>query len=307
MSFFNKLENTIFTPTLYQKQSNIEFQDKYLSKSLLREQKSGYKSDVELPGLCSFIIQALCGGNLMWDIAKFMNFTLFCNQLLTELNIPISVVYTSLKYFQQTLANSINKYNIIDLSDIAHEYSLFTVTLLIAYKFLEDNPPHMKQWSYVSMISMKELVLLEAQILKRLNHSLNISLETFNQWAKQCNTIYEIMINSSQNIDHQLISIFDLHMTQSRLGYCTLLPVLLSDDFSYSYGSYSQLALLMTNCSNNNNSSNYSHISLTDYSYFDDNTITPYYYNDVVPQDHYGRYNIPPWLQEIVPVLIDHS
>lgn len=81
-----------------------------------------------------------------------------------QIDIPEAVVYTrymmislsshchmylpflpffSLKYIQRILANSVNEYNLIDLSDIAHEYSLFTVSLSLAYKFLEDNPPYM--------------------------------------------------------------------------------------------------------------------------------------------------------------------
>lgn len=55
-----------------------------------------------------------------------------------------------LKYLQTILANSVNEYNVIDLSDIAHEYSLFTVSLLLAYKFLEDNPPYMVICVYIT-------------------------------------------------------------------------------------------------------------------------------------------------------------
>lgn len=67
--------------------------------------------------------------------------------------------YPSLKYFQFILANSVNEYNIIDLSDIAHEYSLFTVSLLLAYKFLEDNPPYMVIIIIAKMLSITNINL----------------------------------------------------------------------------------------------------------------------------------------------------
>lgn len=51
------------------------------------------KSGMELSELCSTIVQALCGGGA-WDIDRQMNFTLFCNRLLIQIDIPSSVVYT---------------------------------------------------------------------------------------------------------------------------------------------------------------------------------------------------------------------
>ncbi|KAI9480304.1 MAG: hypothetical protein EXX96DRAFT_607192 [Benjaminiella poitrasii] len=284
-----------------QPQLSMQFQSQPQPHTMITS--SIYKSDIELSGLCTFMIRMLCGGNLMWDMDKVVNFTLFCNRLITQLNIPPPVVYTSLKYFQCTLAYSINEYNIIDLSDIAHEYSLFTVSLLIAYKFLEDNPPYLKQWSYVSIIPINELVSLEAQILQKLDYSLNISNETLELWSKQCNTIYDIMISFSptHNID-QLISVFDLHMTQSRLGCCTLLPVLLLDDSSYLSNYFivlqeQQMTTIIT--------TQHDYLILSDNTnFFNDNAITPYCYSDVTQDNH--RCTIPPWLQEVVPVPMDY-
>ncbi|CAO3615841.1 unnamed protein product [Mucor hiemalis] len=183
-----------------------------------------YKSGVELSELCSTVVQILCRGDVSWDFDRQMNFSIFCNQLVTQMNIPAPVVYTGLKYLQTILANSVNEYNVIDLSDIAHEYSLFTVSLLLAYKFLEDNPPYMSQWSFSSMIPVKELVLLESQVLNTLGFTLNFSTDQFYEWTEQCNTLYDIPYMSLNQLN-----IFDLHMTHSTLGYVTLLPVLLND------------------------------------------------------------------------------
>ncbi|KAG2211593.1 hypothetical protein INT47_008689, partial [Mucor saturninus] len=183
-----------------------------------------FKTGIELSELCCSIVQTLCGGNITWDMDRQLNFSIFCNRLLLQIDIPPPVVYTSLKYFQYILANSVNEYNIIDLSDIAHEYSLFTVSLLLAYKFLEDNPPYMSQWSYVSMIPIKELISLESKVLNLLGFSLNISTEAFFEWTEQCNTLYDMPYISLDQLN-----MFDLHMTHTTLGYVTLLPVLLDD------------------------------------------------------------------------------
>lgn len=187
-----------------------------------------YKSGTELSELCSTVVQILCRGDVSWDLDRQMNFSIFCNQLVTQMNIPAPVVYTGLKYLQTILANSVNEYNVIDLSDIAHEYSLFTVSLLLAYKFLEDNPPYMSQWSFSSMIPVKELVLLESQVLNILGFTLNFSSDQFYEWTEQCNTLSDIPYISL--LDQ--LNIFDLHMTHSTLGYVTLLPVLLNDIYS---------------------------------------------------------------------------
>ncbi|KAI8637920.1 hypothetical protein BD408DRAFT_374339, partial [Parasitella parasitica] len=136
------------------------------------------------------VIRLLCCGNTIWDMDRITNFSNFCDRLMLQIDIPKSVVYTSLKYIQRILANSVNEYNLIDLSDIAHEYSLFTVSLLLAYKFLEDNPPFMRQWSFVSMIPIEDLVRVESQILQKLDYSLDISVETFDEWTDQCNEIF---------------------------------------------------------------------------------------------------------------------
>ncbi|KAK4509089.1 uncharacterized protein ATC70_007439 [Mucor velutinosus] len=181
------------------------------------------------------VIKLLCCGNTIWDMDRIANFSSFCDRLMLQIDIPEAVVYTSLKYIQRILANSVNEYNLIDLSDIAHEYSLFTVSLSLAYKFLEDNPPYMRQWSFVSMIPIEDLVRVESQMLQKLDYSLDISIEAFNQWTDQCNEIF----HGSQDVLK-----YDLHMTRQRLGCSILLPVLL-DDFYFNQYQQQQMMMLM--------------------------------------------------------------
>lgn len=54
---------------------------------------SKLKSGLELSELCSTTIRTLCGGSLLWDMDRYMNFSLFCNQLIIQMNIPPLIVY----------------------------------------------------------------------------------------------------------------------------------------------------------------------------------------------------------------------
>ncbi|EIE77862.1 hypothetical protein G6F46_008112 [Rhizopus delemar] len=142
-----------------------------------------FKTEIEeLSELCSIV---LCSLYKYWDIDKQKSLSLFCYKLFTLIDIPPSVIYTSLKYVQSLLVNN---------SEL-DEYSLFTVTLLLAYKYNEDYPPpFMLQWSYASMIPVKTLVLLESRILEQLGYSLYISPETFLLWTEECNVLFDIQL-----------------------------------------------------------------------------------------------------------------
>lgn len=58
------------------------------------QQQEQFKSGIELSELCSTIVQLLTGGNISWDLERQMNFSIFCNKLVIEMNIPEPVVYT---------------------------------------------------------------------------------------------------------------------------------------------------------------------------------------------------------------------
>lgn len=76
------------------------------------------------------------------------------------------------------------------------------------------------------MVPLDQLVVLETFVLEILDYSLTISFDELNVWVEQCNTIYDIQLVSPAPID--CVDIFDLHNTKHRLGFNTLLPVILS-------------------------------------------------------------------------------
>jgi CHASE2 domain-containing sensor protein len=54
---------------------------------------TSFKTGIELSELCSTMIQSLLGGTMSWDINRQLNLSLFCNRLITQIDIPAPVVY----------------------------------------------------------------------------------------------------------------------------------------------------------------------------------------------------------------------
>ncbi|CEG65844.1 hypothetical protein RMATCC62417_02542 [Rhizopus microsporus] len=152
---------------------------------MISSQPISFKTNIEeLSELCSIVTCSLCR---YLDIDRQKNLTVFCYKLLSCIDISPSVIYTGLKYIQSILANN---YQCVD------EYSLFTVTLLLAYKYTEDySPPNM--WSFVSMIPVKTLISLETKLLQHLDYSLHISAETFMLWTEECNVLCNLQQQQS--------------------------------------------------------------------------------------------------------------
>jgi hypothetical protein len=92
-------------PTLIMIPPAIATAQHYVSQQqyLPPQPQSLFKSGVELSELCSITVQTLCGGNITWDIDRQMNFSLFCNRLLMQIDIPTPVVYT--RYYLRLQTN----------------------------------------------------------------------------------------------------------------------------------------------------------------------------------------------------------
>ncbi|KAI8878246.1 hypothetical protein K501DRAFT_165544, partial [Backusella circina FSU 941] len=133
----------------------------------------------QLPELCSIVFGSLCE----WNIERQTQFSLYCYHLFSLVDTPAPVVYTSLKYVQTMLAKGTEM----------DEYSLFTVALVLSYKYTEDHaPPFMLQWSCASMIPVETLTILELDSLSLLDYSLYISADAFRQWTEECNVLYDL-------------------------------------------------------------------------------------------------------------------
>ena len=79
---------------------------------------------------------------------------------------------------------------------VGSEYRMFTVSLMLASKFLEDNTFTTKTWSEVSNIPANELALMQREFLIAIDHRLTITNLEYEGWIAQLNTI--VLSNSIQ-------------------------------------------------------------------------------------------------------------
>ncbi|KAI8891210.1 hypothetical protein K501DRAFT_327845 [Backusella circina FSU 941] len=104
-------------------------------------------------------------------------FKKFCRQILNATQMSESVVLLSLKYIAILLQNSPN----IQGAE-GSEYRLFTVALMLANKFLDDNTFTNKTWSEVSGMRVRDLNIMELEFLDVLRFRLSVGKQEYERW-----------------------------------------------------------------------------------------------------------------------------
>lgn len=104
-------------------------------------------------------------------------FKKFCLQVLTATQLSESVVVLSLKYIAMLLQNNPN----IQGAE-GSEYRLFTVALMLANKFLDDNTFTNKTWSEVTNMKIVDLNIMELEFLDVLRFRLFVKQEEYERW-----------------------------------------------------------------------------------------------------------------------------
>ncbi|KAI8145376.1 hypothetical protein BJV82DRAFT_666639 [Fennellomyces sp. T-0311] len=104
-------------------------------------------------------------------------FKKFSRQILHATQLSESVVMLSLKYIAMLLQKNPN----IQGAD-GSEYRLFTVALMLANKFLDDNTFTNKTWSDVSGMKVTDLNIMELEFLDVLNFGLFVGKDEFGRW-----------------------------------------------------------------------------------------------------------------------------
>ncbi|KAG1146029.1 hypothetical protein G6F37_003595 [Rhizopus arrhizus] len=98
-------------------------------------------------------------------------------QILNATQLSESVVLLSLKYIAILLQNSPH----IQGAD-GSEYRLFTVALMLANKFLDDNTFTNKTWSEVTGMKVTDLNIMELEFLDVLQFRLTVKKEEYERW-----------------------------------------------------------------------------------------------------------------------------
>ncbi|KAF9549356.1 hypothetical protein EC957_004271 [Mortierella hygrophila] len=110
-------------------------------------------------------------------------FRKFCLKVLSATQLSSSVILLSLKYIQKLLKNNPSIHG-----QQGSEFRLFTVSLMLANKFLDDNTFTNKTWSDVTGISVKEINVMEMEFLNQVQFSLYVSEAEYLDWLHSLET-----------------------------------------------------------------------------------------------------------------------
>ncbi|KAG0170665.1 hypothetical protein DFQ30_002180 [Apophysomyces sp. BC1015] len=125
-------------------------------------------------------------------------FRKFCRQILHATQLSESVVLLSLKYIAMLLQNNPN----IQGAE-GSEYRLFTVALMLANKFLDDNTFTNKTWSDVSGMKVTDLNIMEFEFLDVLRFRMFVRKDEYERWKTALVTFRSQVQGSAQAEEHQ--------------------------------------------------------------------------------------------------------
>ncbi|KAI9311279.1 hypothetical protein BX666DRAFT_1999855 [Dichotomocladium elegans] len=188
---------------------------------------SYFRQPQDLPTLCTIVFSSLwvqhqtSNKQLLWDDSRRLELHTYCQSLLSYLNVSPSVVYTSLMYVQKYLV-SLPPTIRTDQLVYGSERGIFTISLLLAYKFVEDcGSVDTRLWSQVSMIPVPSLRKMEIDFLCHVDHRLHVDKAEFARWVTQCNAIFDqsLYLCSLSTIDGGLHDAYFVPLDKSPFLY----------------------------------------------------------------------------------------
>ncbi|CAG8523684.1 19331_t:CDS:2 [Rhizophagus irregularis] len=123
------------------------------------------------------------GGNGHRRYAEFKPrdaFKKFCKDVISATQVSHSVILLSLLYIHRMKIN-----NPTIKGQNGSEYRTFTVALMLANKFLDDNTYTNKTWSEVTNIPVSEINTMEMEFLSSLDYELYVSERQYFEWVKK--------------------------------------------------------------------------------------------------------------------------
>ncbi|KAG2229115.1 hypothetical protein BDF21DRAFT_416549 [Thamnidium elegans] len=161
---------------------------------------------IQLAEICATIIPCIWAGTFkrqLLNAKRHQTFKLFVQKVLKSTQISTSCILLSLYYiYKLRLA-----YPSIRAS-IGSEVRLFTTSLVLANKYLDDNTFANKTWSQVSSIPISELNIMEMEFLSALNFTIHISQTQFYDWIYKCQQWWNLLssiptMTSTNTINYQ--------------------------------------------------------------------------------------------------------
>ncbi|CAO3607897.1 unnamed protein product [Cunninghamella blakesleeana] len=135
-------------------------------------------------------------------VGSSSSFRKYCRTILQQTQLSESVILLSLKYISLLLRNNPQL-----RGAEGSEYRLFTVALMLANKFLDDNTFTNKTWSDISGMKVNELNVMEFEFLDVLRFALFIPKADFDHWKQTLfnfrNQYYDQTIDPNHRALHQ--------------------------------------------------------------------------------------------------------
>ncbi|KAG2189098.1 hypothetical protein INT44_004240 [Umbelopsis vinacea] len=144
----------------------------------------------QLADFCAFVVPCIWGdgwaklGTSTVDSKRYSMFRSFCKDVISATQISSSCILVSLRYIRvlRSCYPSIK-------GSVGSEFRLFTTSLILANKFLDDNTYTNKTWSEVSNIPVNELNIMEIEFLSALDYNVYVSEEQYLSWISECDRL----------------------------------------------------------------------------------------------------------------------
>ncbi|KAK9389893.1 hypothetical protein V1515DRAFT_175899 [Lipomyces mesembrius] len=105
-------------------------------------------------------------------------FRLFASAMLARTQVSRTVVALALLYIYRLKLHAPSI-----LGTPGSEYRVFTIALVLANKFLDDNTYTNKTWAQVSKLPVSEIGVMEIEFLKHVNYELAVAKEKWTEWT----------------------------------------------------------------------------------------------------------------------------
>ncbi|KAK9240733.1 cyclin-domain-containing protein [Lipomyces kononenkoae] len=105
-------------------------------------------------------------------------FRLFAAAMLSRTQVSRTVVALALLYIYRLKLHAPSI-----LGTPGSEYRVFTIALVLANKFLDDNTYTNKTWAQVSKLPVAEIGVMEVEFLKHIDYDLAVSTQKWSEWS----------------------------------------------------------------------------------------------------------------------------
>jgi hypothetical protein len=137
-------------------------------------------------------------------------FKKFCKDVISATQVSNSVILLSLLYIHRMKIN-----NPTIKGQNGSEYRTFTVALMLANKFLDDNTYTNKTWSEVTNIPVSEINTMEMEFLSSLDYELYVSEQQYFEWVRKMDSFVALGEDYNKHEDNNNAS--DCAMTVSHV------------------------------------------------------------------------------------------